>query len=86
MAGTSSLAALDARTIGDAAATITTLASTHGISAAPKPIDDFANTVSRLSDTEVTFDRVERLLLALTRAGLVTDAERFALHAAYLRT
>ena len=86
MAGTSSLAALDARTIGDAAATITTLASTHGISAAPEPIDDLADTVSRLSDTEVTFERVERLLLALTRAGLVTDAERLALHAAYLET
>ncbi len=86
MAGTSSLAALDARTIWDAAATITTLASTHGISAAPEPIDTFADAVCRLSDPEVTFDRVERLLLALTRAGLVTDAERFALHAAYLRT
>ncbi len=72
--------------MGDAAAKITTLATTHSISAAPEPIDDFGDTVSRLSDAEVTFDRVERLLLALTRAGLVTDAERFALHAAYLRT
>ena len=86
MAETSSLAEPDAKTIGDAAATITTLVSTHGISAAPEPTDDFAGTVSHLSDAEVTFDRVERLLLALTRAGLVTDAERLALHAAYRRT
>ena len=86
MAGTSSLAALDAKTIGDVAATITTLASTHRITAAPEPIDTFADTASRLSDVKITFDRVERLLLALTRAGLVTDAERFAFHAAYRRT
>ena len=72
--------------MGDAAATITTLASTYGITAAPEPIDTFADTASRLSDVKITFYRVERLLLALTRAGLVTDAERFALHAAYRRT
>ena len=44
------------------------------------------DTVSHLSDAEVTFNRVERVLLALTRAGLVTDAERLAFHAAPRRT
>ena len=85
MAGTSSLAALDARTIGDAAATIAVLAGTHGITAAPEPIDTFAGAVSCLSDAEVSFDSVQRMLLALTHAGIVTDEERFALHAAHLR-
>ena len=37
-----------------------------------------------LSDAEVTFDRTERLLLGLARADLITDEQRFALHAAYL--
>ena len=71
--------------IGDAAVTITTLASTHGITAAPEPIDTFSDAVSCLSDAEVSFGSVERLLLALTRAGIVTDEESFALHAAHLR-
>lgn len=71
--------------IGDAATAITTLASTHGITAEPGPIDTFADAASRLSDAEVAFDHFERLLLKLARAGVVTDDERFALHALYLR-
>jgi hypothetical protein len=76
--------ALDATRIGDAAAAISTLAWTHGIAAEPAPIDAFADAAARLSDAEVTFDRTERLLLSLARAALITDEERFALHAAYL--
>ena len=76
--------ALDATRIGDAAAAISTLAWTHGITAEPAPIDAFADAAARLSDAEVTFDRTERLLLGLARADLITDEERFALHAAYL--
>ena len=51
---------------------------------APAPIDGFADAAARLSDAEVTFDYIERLLLGLARANLVTDEQRFALHAAYL--
>ncbi len=81
---TASSAELDMDRIGDAAAAISTMAWTHGITAAPAPIDAFADAAARLSDAEVTFDHIERLLLGLARANLVTDEQRFALHAAYL--
>jgi len=71
--------------VGDAAAAIRTLAQLHGVSAVPEPIDQFANAISRLSDAEITLDPVERLLLGLARKQIVTDTERFALHATYLR-
>jgi hypothetical protein len=75
---------LDVARIGDVAAAISTLAWTHGITAEPAPIDAFADAAARLSDAEVIFDRTERLLLGLARADLITDEQRFALHAAYL--
>ena len=81
---TASSAELDLNRVGDAAAAISTMAWTHGITAAPAPIDAFADAAARLSDAEVTFDHIERLLLGLARANLVTDEQRFALHAAYL--
>jgi hypothetical protein len=64
---------------------IDTTAMLHGVSCAPEPIDDFADAVSRLSDAAVHLDEPERQLLALFRAGLISDDHRFALHAAYLR-
>ena len=70
----------------DVATAIDTLAHRHGITAAADPVDTFVNAVTRLcSDSEVTFDHTERLLLGLARAGVVTDEQRFVLHAAYLR-
>ena len=48
-------------------------------------MDAFADAVTRLCDTEVTFDHIERLLLGLERGGFVTDEQGFALHAAYLQ-
>lgn len=57
----------------------------HGVTFAETPVDAFAAAVSRLSDAGVQLDQTEQLLLALARAGIVTDAQRFALHAAYLR-
>ena len=81
---TASFAELDVNRVGDAAAAISTMAWTHGITAAPAPIDAFADAAARLSDAEVNFDHIERLLLGLARANLVTDEQRFALHAAYL--
>ena len=53
------------------------VARRHGVSFAETPVDAFSAAVSRLSDAGV--------LLALFRADIVTDAQRFALHAAYLR-
>jgi hypothetical protein len=78
------LATLDADKIGDAENAIRTLAWRHGITAEAEPIDAFVSAANRLSDAEVTFDHLERLLIKLARAQVVTDEERFALHAAYL--
>lgn len=77
-------ASVDSR-IASAAETIRALARRHGIAYQPTPLDAFAADVSRLSDAEVAPDAVEDLLQVLTRAGMITHAQRFALHAAYLR-
>lgn len=57
----------------------------HGVAFTEAPVDTFAAAVSRLSDAGVRLDQTEELLLALARAGVVSDTQRFALHAAYLR-
>jgi hypothetical protein len=57
----------------------------HGVRFREAPVDTFAAAVSRLSDAAVQLDQTEQLLLALARAGVVSDTQRFALHAAYLR-
>lgn len=77
-------AATSART-PSSAETICALARRHGVAYEPTPLDAFAADVSRLSDAEVVPDVVEDLLQALTRAGVITHGQRFALHAAYLR-
>lgn len=68
-----------------AAETIRALARRHGVAYEPAPLDAFAADVSRLSDAEVAPDAVEDLLQALTKAGVITHGQRFALHATYLR-
>lgn len=67
-----------------AAELIHALARRHGVAYESMPLDAFAADVSRLSDAEVVPDTVEDLLQALTRAGVITHGQRFALHAAYL--
>ncbi|MBX9933527.1 MAG: hypothetical protein K2Y56_18725 [Methylobacterium sp.] len=61
------------------------LARAHGVVYERSPLDDYAETISRLSDAEVTPDETECLLRALTDAGVITPEQRFCLHAAYLR-
>lgn len=71
--------------MGDATAVVSALARRYGITTASEPVDAFADAVTRLcGDARVTFDHIERLLLGLARAGIVTDEQRFALHATYL--
>lgn len=79
------IAEVDLSNVGDAAAAISALAWTHGVTGAPEPIDAFVDAATRLCDTAVTLDHTERLLVGLARAGVVNDEQRFALHAAYLR-
>lgn len=69
----------------NAASWIRDMARHHGVTFAQAPVDTFATAVSCLSDAGVQLDEIEQLLLALTRAGVVSDAQRFALHATYLR-
>lgn len=57
----------------------------HGVTYAESPIDHFAAAVSRLSDAGVHLDPIEELLLTLARANVISDTQRFALHATYLR-
>ena len=76
--------AFDVDSVGNVAAAVMTLAWVHGLADTLAVIDGFANAVSRLADADVELDHVERLLLALARAGIVDDRERFALHAVYL--
>ena len=52
---------------------------------APTQLDDIASAISRLSDAEVEPDEIKQLLLALQRRGVITDQQRFTLHATYLR-
>ena len=81
------LASLDDATAGrtSAAGWIRAAAREHAVAFVPGAVDTFTDAVSRLSDAPVQLDATEQALLALARAGIVTDAQRFALHAAYLR-
>lgn len=79
-----SLTPHDLKPFGNIAQQVEHVAWTHGITADPEPIDAFAADVTRLCDQVVTFDRIEMLLIKLTRAGVINDGQSFTLHAAYL--
>lgn len=64
---------------------IDSLARTHGVQYAQTPTDVLANTITRLVDDEVVFDKVERQLLALERAGVINSEDVVPLHISYLR-
>ena len=52
----------------------------------PLPVDTFVSAVTHpCSDVEVTLDHTECLLVGLTRAEVISDEQRFELHAGYLR-
>ena len=78
---------LDRATVeaGKIAAWTCATARRHGIVALSEPIDLFAEAVSRPSDAEVELDPIERLLLAIERAGIIDGHRGVLLHAAYLR-
>ncbi len=60
------------------------LARENGVVYERTALDDYADTVSRLSDAEVTHDDVEDLLLALYRAGVIDADQNARLHYAYV--
>ena len=60
------------------------LATENGVRYRRSGLDDWAEGVSRLAGDDVSLDRTEELIVALRQAGVITGAERTALHAQYL--
>ena len=60
------------------------LASAHGVAYVKTPVDKLADTITRLSDDEVHLDEIERLLIELRRAGVVSRAQMIELLGNYL--
>jgi hypothetical protein len=60
---------------GIAAAWARATAGRHSIRSQTEPVDTFADAISRLWDAEVDLDPIERLLLAIERAGIVDGAK-----------
>lgn len=61
------------------------LAKRHGVSYAKTPADKLAEAITKLSDDDVEMDRIELLIIALERAGVISGAEVVPLHVNYLR-
>ncbi len=69
----------------DVAAEIADLGRRHNVIYRHTELDELAYHFSRLSDAEVTPDDTENLLIALVRAGVISDAQSMQLLGAYLR-
>ncbi|GLR66921.1 hypothetical protein GCM10010909_16010 [Acidocella aquatica] len=67
------------------AAFIRDLAGRHGVNFVESDLDRFAAAASRLSDAEVQPDETADLLLAIYRAGVISNDENIALYNAHLR-
>jgi hypothetical protein len=61
------------------------IAQERGIHVRRRPNDKFVKAVSRLSDGVVDLEPVERLLVALGRAGVISSFQRGLLQVHYLR-
>jgi len=76
----------DAITRGaDVAAFTRELADRHGVAYQECALDRFAADASRLSDSEVRPDETANLLVALYRAGVISNRDNMALYDAHLR-
>jgi hypothetical protein len=69
----------------DIAAFIEGLAAKHGVTYTPTPLDVLADKWTELSDDEVKLDRIECLIIALERAGVIPKEEVVQLHVRHLR-
>jgi hypothetical protein len=61
------------------------LAHRHGVSYVKTPSDQLAQVITNLSDDDVEMDDVERLIIALERAGVISSEQVVPLHIHYLR-
>jgi len=77
---------MSARHPSSTAAYIRQLAQQHRVAYSSTKGDELAGHYSRLADNDaVEFDEVERMLIALQRAGHLDRAELVRLQASYLR-
>ena len=61
------------------------LANQHTITHHHSQLDEWGNTISRLSDSEVELDETQWLLIELNRAGILTGKNNSQLHFQYLQ-
>lgn len=64
---------------------ISSLASRHHVTYKQSVGDQLAEQITRLSDDDVKLDHIEKLLIALERAGIVPRNNFVPLHVGYLR-
>lgn len=69
----------------DIATEIRALARLHAVTYERSKLDDLADNITRLAGDDVELDEVERLLIALGRAGVLNARELTRYQAAYLR-
>jgi hypothetical protein len=67
------------------AGVIQRLASANNVAVVVSPNDVFAHHATRLSGDDVTFDAVEKTIVALQRAGVLDRVQAVRLQARYLR-
>ena len=66
------------------AAQVRQIAAAHGVTYAATDADAWAGAVTRLSGDDIALDNTELLLIALQRAGHLTNAESLRLQHAHL--
>lgn len=71
---------------GDVEEYVRALASEHGVTFEQDAYTRMAQVFTALAGDDVELDEVERLLVALKRAGVIQGAEMVLLQADYLRT
>ncbi len=68
----------------DAAGTIRALAARHKIAYVETATDILGHHITRLAGDDVELDDMQRLLIALERAGTISGRDAVRLHVAYL--
>jgi len=69
----------------DIASEIRALARLHSVSYQRSRLDDLADQITRLAGDDVELDDVQKLLIALRRADILSAREMTRYHVAYLR-
>jgi hypothetical protein len=67
------------------AAFVIELAKLHNVTYTKTSIDELADVITNLADDDVKMDRIELLLIALERAGVIASDNIVPLHINYLR-